>query len=97
MSAMRRIDFFHVVFVVDGSIATTTASSTTTLTCARTLVACDVWITYGQPRVSERCICEHVPGIVLQNRAAHPIQFTDVRQIARKPQPPIELRVVQFS
>jgi hypothetical protein len=41
MSAMRRIEFFYVVFVVDGSIATTTASSTTTLTCARTLVARD--------------------------------------------------------
>jgi hypothetical protein len=41
-------------------------------------------------------IGEASPGIVLQNRAAHPKQSV-VRQIARKPQPPIELRVVQFS
>ena len=47
-------------------------------------------------RVSERCICEHVPGIVLQNRAAH-ISQPFVRQIARKPQPPIELLIVHFS
>jgi hypothetical protein len=98
LSAMRRIDFFYVVYVVDGStIATTTASATTTLTCARTLVACDVWITYGRPRVSGRFICEHVHGIVLQNRAAHETQSSFVRQVAREPQPPIELRVVQFS
>jgi hypothetical protein len=35
--------------------------------------------------------------VVLQNRAAHATQSTDVRQIARKPQPPIELRVLHFS
>jgi hypothetical protein len=41
--------------------------------------------------------CEYVPEIVLQNRAAHIKQSTGIRQIARKPQPPIELHIVQFS
>jgi hypothetical protein len=37
-----------------------------------------------------------VHGIDLQYRAAHPLQSTDVRQIERKPQPPIALRIVHF-
>ena len=51
----------------------------------------------SQPRVSERYTCEHVPGTVLQNRAAHVAKLVFVRQIARKPQPPVTLRVLQFN
>jgi hypothetical protein len=40
---------------------------------------------------------ERVPGIVLQNRAAHRSERRFVRQIARKPQPPVELLIVHFS
>ena len=53
--------------------------------------------TRAATRGSEVFICEHVPGVVLQNRAAHGMELNFVRQVARKPQPPIELRVVQFS
>ena len=86
MSAMRRIEFFYVVFVVDGSM----------LLLLRPLLL--RWShTRTQPHVYFYC-CEYVPGIVLQNRrAAHAIEPTFVRQAARKPQPPIELRVVHFS
>jgi hypothetical protein len=57
----------------------------------------DGWHAPSQPRVRESFICEHVPGILLQNRAAHVIERTFVRQIARQPQPPIELLIVHFS
>jgi hypothetical protein len=42
-------------------------------------------------------ICEHFPRILLKKRAAHPPNPSDVRQIARKPHPPIELLIVHFS
>ena len=75
-------------------------ASTTTLrwTCVRTTLwsmMADIHPCSQGLRV--RCICAHVPGIVLQNRAAHASEHTFIRQIARKPQPPIEFRVVQFS
>jgi hypothetical protein len=69
---------------------------TTPSTCAQTRVARDGCNTSAQTRVRERFTSEHVVGIVLLKRAAHASELTFVRQIARKPQPPIELLIVHF-
>jgi hypothetical protein len=60
-------------------------------------VAHDGWNTRAQPRVRRRLNMRARSRNRLQNRAAHEHQRIVARQIARKPQPPVQLLIVQFS